>query len=864
MTINIRQQIVDWLHTKPFWQQCAAEFILRNNEITTAVVSQLKELIKSEEGQSTDTDVDFSFFHGYSENKDFANIHSISDVTGIDNISSYRPLEFGPNMTVVYGHNGSGKSGYTRILKKLCGHPSAAELRPNIYEPVPAESKCKVSLAHEGKNLELEWKANESPIELLKAIDIFDAVFGQFYLEQENEVSYVPFEVSFFEQFAALFDSVKHALDLEKQQLTSNLPNKPSQYSETKHIQAMYGRLHKDADEQKLEEFFTFTDEDETLKSDLEQRLNTEPKKLVTSKNNLVKQLESILTKIKKATELVNTQSCSSFVSLYQDKELKRKVASEGAEAVTDSSNIKGVGTETWKALWLAAKEFSTAEAYKDNEFPYVDDEAKCILCHQNLSAEAKLRLQSFESFVKGALEKEAVSAEKAFFNVVASLPTEPKTEELLTQLSAAGLNEEKWLPIFQHAWSQVVRRIEALKERPNDSLEPFEFESKVFDELYTLVNKLKAEVSQHEEDAKSFNLVAVQNELISLKAKQWSFGYLPQIKREVIRLQQVENCDAWIKSTSTTAITRKGNEVAAQLITEAYVSRFNDELSLLGASQIKVELVKGKGGKGKVKHKLQLSGVTPQHSRKKASEILSDGEQRVVSLAAFFADVTGKPHLAPFVFDDPISSLDVDYEWEVARRLVELSDSRQVLVFSHRLSLLGALEELSKKTWSDSDRKTKFSQVCIESFNGKHGSVAEMDVFSVNTKTANNKLITSLANTVKVFAQQQDKAAFKLQLQGICSEFRKLVERTVEDDLLDQIVRRHRRGIQTDSRLIKLPKINLPDCKFLDDLMSKYSCYEHSHSREAPKFLPSSDELGKDLELLKAWRESFKRRPLD
>ncbi|MEQ3652752.1 MAG: hypothetical protein ABNH33_05465, partial [Glaciecola sp.] len=64
MTINIRQQIVDWLHTKPFWQQCAAEFILRNNEITTDVVSQLKELIKSEEGQSTDTDVDFSFFHG--------------------------------------------------------------------------------------------------------------------------------------------------------------------------------------------------------------------------------------------------------------------------------------------------------------------------------------------------------------------------------------------------------------------------------------------------------------------------------------------------------------------------------------------------------------------------------------------------------------------------------------------------------------------------------------------------------------------------------------------------------------------------------------------------------------------------------
>lgn len=859
--MNIRQQIVDWLHTKPFWQQCAADIILRNNAITPDVIAQLKELVKSARGQSTDSRVDFSFFHGYSENNDFAKINSISDVEGIDNISSYRPLKFGPNMTVVYGHNGSGKSGYTRILKKLCGHPSASELRPNIYQPLPAVSKCKVSLAHEGKNHELEWQANENPIKLLEAVDIFDAVSGQFYLEQENEVSYVPLDVSFFEQLAALFDSVKDALESEKKQLNSNLPTKPSQYSETKHVQAMYGRLHKDADEQKLEDFFTFTDEDEKLKGDLEQRLNTDPKKLVTSKNNLIKQLEVTLTKIKKAAELVNTQSCSSFVSLYQDKELKRKVASEGAQAVIDGSDIKGVGTATWKALWLAAREFSTAEAYKSDEFPYVDDDAKCVLCHQNLTAEAKLRFQSFESFIKGALEKEAALSDKAFSDVVALLPKEPKAEELTTQLSAAGLNEEKWLPIFRQTWSLITKRSEALIKRPNENLEPFEYDSNIFNDLYTLVDKLKAEVVQHEEDARNFNSIAVQSELVSLKAKLWSSSYLPQIKQEVIRLQKIENYDLWIKLTSTIAVTRKGNEVAAKMITESYVSRFNDELSLLGASQIKVELVKGKGGKGKVKHKLQLSGVTPQYSRKKTSEILSDGEQRVVSLAAFFADVTGKPHMAPFVFDDPISSLDVDYEWEVARRLVELSDSRQVLVFSHRLSLLGALEELSKKAWSDNDRKVKFSQVCIESFNGKHGCVAEMDGFSVNTKAANNKLISSLGETKSAFEKHQDQAVFKLQIQGICSEFRKLVERTVEDDLLDQIVRRHRRGIQTDNRLIKLPRIGLADCQFLDGLMSKYSCYEHSHSREAPKFLPSFDELNKDLEMLKKWRETFKKR---
>jgi hypothetical protein len=149
MTI-IKEQIFNWLHTKPLWQQKAAEEILRGNETTPELLNGLKELLKTKDGQSTTKNVDFSFFHRYSESSEFANIQSISDVSGIDNISSNRPLEFGPNMTVVYGHNGSGKSGYTRILKKLCGHPSATELRSNIYEFDPAESKCKVNLIHQG------------------------------------------------------------------------------------------------------------------------------------------------------------------------------------------------------------------------------------------------------------------------------------------------------------------------------------------------------------------------------------------------------------------------------------------------------------------------------------------------------------------------------------------------------------------------------------------------------------------------------------------------------------------------------------------------------------------------------------------
>ncbi|MFC0571556.1 AAA family ATPase [Paraburkholderia solisilvae] len=90
--------------------------------------------------------------------------------------------------------------------------------------------------------------------------------------------------------------------------------------------------------------------------------------------------------------------------------------------------------------------------------------------------------------------------------------------------------------------------------------------------------------------------------------------------------------------------------------------------------------------GKGRISFALKLRD-TKQNAA--AHAVLSEGESRIVALAAFLADITGSGQSTPFVFDDPISSLDQEFEERVADRLVELSRTRQVIVFTHRLSLL-------------------------------------------------------------------------------------------------------------------------------------------------------------------------------
>ena len=109
-----------------------------------------------------------------------------------------------------------------------------------------------------------------------------------------------------------------------------------------------------------------------------------------------------------------------------------------------------------------------------------------------------------------------------------------------------------------------------------------------------------------------------------------------------------------------------------------------------LGADKIKVELTKEGGGKGIVKHSIKLKDV----ENAKPIDVLSEGEYKIIALAAFLADVTGGNDNNPFVFDDPISSFDQSFEEKTVERLVELSQNRQVIIFTHRLSLLGQLND--------------------------------------------------------------------------------------------------------------------------------------------------------------------------
>jgi len=103
-----------WFSERPKWLQIAATRLLEQTELSDKDISELATLCQQEaEGKLAQTGCSFpasAFFQGVAGT---LRLCSISDVEGVNALAPRKPLEFGKgNITVVYGHNGSGKSCY--------------------------------------------------------------------------------------------------------------------------------------------------------------------------------------------------------------------------------------------------------------------------------------------------------------------------------------------------------------------------------------------------------------------------------------------------------------------------------------------------------------------------------------------------------------------------------------------------------------------------------------------------------------------------------------------------------------------------------------------------------------------------------
>lgn len=841
--MDLQKEIVDWLKTLKGWQTELA-FKILTKKITEDDLSDLVKMVKSNSGFSNK---EFPNFLN-TENQTQTRLLALEAVENIENLAPRNPLKFDKdkNLTVIFGSNGTGKTGYTKIIKKISGKPQAKALKPNVFNP-QENGKCVVKYSIDNKENEIEWSINDAHVSDLGTIDVFDTTTGNNYIEEANTTTYTPNFIKLFKALSHYYSIIQSKLETERNGLVKTLPTILNEFALTEKAK-QYNSLNKGQTQEILERNFSWDAENEKIRLELEKRLKEkDPTKTASDIRKQKFEVDKVIKEISAAFEAVNNEALDKIKALKVDSIGKRKISQQSAIAIADKSNLNGVGSSVWKALWEAARSFSIQEAYKNEEYPNVSNDSKCVLCHQPLDKDAQERLKSFETFVKSTLEKEAVDAEKKYSDRINALPERLQKEILATKCAAANLNED-WLNCLDNIWEQIKTRANSIKSSTETAIDD-KFILDNIKILKSIAQDYEKSAEQFDKDAKQFDRNKASKELLELNAQKWCFNQLDQIYKEVGRLIKVAEFDKWISQCNTRAITSKSSQISETAITEEYVKRFNSELSALNAKKIKVELVKEKAVKGTITHSLRLKGIDGY----KPSEVLSEGEHRIIALAAFLADVTGGNNNNPFVFDDPISSLDQRFEEKTVERLLELSKTRQVIIFTHRLSLLGQLNEKCESK--------SINIIGIRKENWGAGEIGTTPLFAKKTIPALNKLKDErLARAKKIYTELGSEEYYPLG-KALCSDLRIIVERIVEIDFLADVIQRYRRSVNTKGKVGKLVKIKKEDCDIIDDYMTKYSSFEHSQPDESPVEIPEPEELENDIKALLDWLSEFNNR---
>ena len=786
---------------------------------------------------------------------------SIFHHRGVNALAEDQTLKFGPGLTIVYGDNGAGKTGYIRILKSACRARGPEKILGNVVSgttplaPVVA-IKYKVGAEPDPR----EWTgANED--EFVSRVSVFDTQCAAVYLTEKTDVAFRPFGLDLFDRLVKACKAVRAKLESEQRALGTNaLTAVQTTIPEGTAVAKFLANVSSLTKPEAVQALAQLSPEEKSRLALLEKSLldlqANDPEKLIRQLNVRAGRVQALVRHLKEVELALSDDALETVFAARKEGRHKSEEAKRLREATFPQGLLQGTGTDAWTVLWESARRFSQEQAYPDKPFPVVEDGAQCVLCQQDIDHAAAHRLKQFEDFVASSVERELRQLRdtfsrqrKAFTDLKATTEAVDETlkeiriehEAVADTISAALASNEK-------RRAAVLSALTEDKDLTADCAALVSVTSTA-DGLSTQINERIKTLSTSANDQTRKSMTA---EVQGLRARKLLAAHQQTVLDDIERRKKYAAYGLCIDDTKTQAITAKSTAVTKTVVSHKLKKSFQDELVNLSFRHVEVELKELGGADGIFYHKLVFTRAPGVELPK----VVSEGEQRCLSIAAFFAELSTADDTSGIVFDDPVSSLDFEWRNAVARRLVQESRTRQVIVFTHDvvflLSLRQYAEELGIEPLDQHVRhQSKGAGVCAE----------ELPWVALPVK----KKIGYLNNcwqAAKKLSSDEHQDAYEKEAKYLYGLLREAWERALEEVLLGGVVERYRPGVQTQ-QIAQIADITAEDCKAVEKAMTKCSTWLPGHDKgpAARSPVPGADELKADIDALSSWVTSIRKR---
>ncbi|MBD8869312.1 AAA family ATPase [Nocardioides sp. MJB4] len=759
---------------------------------------------------------------------------SISQVVGVNALVEGGVIEPHAGLTILFGENGTGKTGYSRIFKALAASRTVDVILGDIEAATPKPQSALITYTLGSDAKTYTWTGNQGVAPFTR-MSIFDSPSVSFHVDDDLEYVYVPAALALFNHVIAGIKSVQATIDQAVTELRATATGLVSRFPRAASVYPLIETLGASTDLEHLRSMADTSPDVDARTGDLRRTVAALEADTISAEIKIQQRLESILTQASLAATTIADLNVDAYTRERDTLRTLQEDYRTFRTALFEAADLPAEPDDTWSAFIVAGESYQAhlvAEGAHDAD--------RCLYCRQPLSEAARELIGKYSEYLEDKITADITASttrlkaltapvtgtqasDAAAFAAEYSESTITSATDTDTGAGGsgdAGGSEDK--PAFHVELDRTLSTLTQLTELLSNTSEVSgTLTEHAASDAETLRSALGATSERLAElrsqaETRSETLMAKKKELVELEAaaelgRSWSL-----IDAQVSDAKQADRLTLLAKPMPglLRAVTGLAKTASDQMINESFDALFTEECAVLRAPTLNIEFV---GRQGRAQRRKVLTG------KHKPSSVLSEGEQKVLAMADFLAEARLAGITAPVIFDDPVSSLDHRRINEVAQRVTLLAETTQVIVFTHDIFFASTLLSLM-----ESSKRCAYFQITDEDGKGKVTRATGPRWDSLNNIKKN------INETIQAATGQDGDARAALVRTGY-DWIRAWCEVFTETELLQGVTQRY----QPNVRMTNLSKIKaeaLPEAIETVNRVFEEACrYIDGHSQPLP-----------------------------
>ena len=400
----LEEQIVAWSKHRPAWQRIVLREVAVGSPMSSEALGQLVDAIVAGESIG-DADLEVGQLTPSAAQAPPVSLHSISKPRHVNALSTTTSLTFPEKgLTVVYGDNGSGKSGYARLLKRITRSRHNEDVLTDVFRDTAVDQAGANLTINVGDRLvHTSWPDTKLPE--CQHMLFYDSSCGSTYIADEADFPYRPYALFVMDGLIEACSVVSGLVDVKLAENARAARSIPSAPVETREIDAGKFLTHLSADSS-IERFDRLMERLEEpgmsvvgVESQQASLRSADTRQARDSLERSAERLDSLCDHIGVVDAVLGEAATGDTVRSRDELEQLREASEQHTNSLR-SEALAGIGNSSWSVLWESAQRFSEMHAYPEHPFPVTRAGSRCVLCLQELRKPGGDVLSRLDRFV--------------------------------------------------------------------------------------------------------------------------------------------------------------------------------------------------------------------------------------------------------------------------------------------------------------------------------------------------------------------------------------------------------------------------------------------------------------------------------